>query len=183
MGGSTLVGSVGFESSHASRSRLAQETAEEPTAAKKTVRRHKRVVPTAEHFDLVVIGGGPGGYAAALYASAAGLTAAVVEKDKVGGTCLHRGCIPAKEFLETAHTFRTVAEAGRFGIKAGEPTIDFSISQARKQTVVDNLWKGLAGLLKKKKITVVHGTGMLTHGNLVKVSDGTELKGTNVILA
>ena len=131
----------------------------------------------------MIIGGGPGGYAAALYASAAGLTAAVVEKDKVGGTCLHRGCIPAKEFLETAHTFRTVAEASKFGIKTGEPTIDFSVSQARKQSVVDNLWKGLSGLLKKKKITVVQGTGVLTQGNLVKVSDGTELTGTNVILA
>src|SRR5215210_1696194 len=119
----------------------------------------------AERFDIVVIGGGPGGYAAALYAAGVGLNVAVVEKDKVGGTCLHRGCIPAKEFLETAHTFRTVAEASRFGIKAGEPTIDFSVSQARKQSVVDNLWKGLSGLMKKRKITVVQGTGTLHHGN------------------
>ena len=66
---------------------------------------------TAEQFDLVVIGGGPGGYAAALYGAAAGLSVAVVEKEKVGGTCLHRGCIPAKEFLETAAVFRTVAGA------------------------------------------------------------------------
>lgn len=141
------------------------------------------VVRTAEHFDLVVIGGGPGGYASALYGTAAGLSVAVVERDKVGGTCLHRGCIPAKEFLETAAVYRTVAEAGRFGVQAGEPKIDFGVSQARKQAVVDNLWKGLSGLLKKKKITVVSGTGTLHHGNLVKVSDGTELKGTNVILA
>jgi dihydrolipoamide dehydrogenase len=65
----------------------------------------------AESFDVVVIGGGPGGYAAALYGAAAGLRIAVVEKDRVGGTCLHRGCIPAKQFLETAHVHRTVAGA------------------------------------------------------------------------
>jgi dihydrolipoamide dehydrogenase len=141
------------------------------------------VIPTAEHFDLVVIGGGPGGYAAALYGTAAGLNVAIVERDKVGGTCLHRGCIPAKEFLETAAVFRTVAHAATFGVQTTAPQIDFAVSQARKQTVVDNLWKGLSGLLKKKKITVINGTGTLHHGNLVKVSDGSELKGTNVILA
>ena len=141
------------------------------------------MVFTAEHFDLVVIGGGPGGYAAALYATAAGLTCAIVERDKVGGTCLHRGCIPAKEFLETASVFRTVSHAETFGIKTSPPKIDFGVSQKRKQAIVDNLWKGLSGLLKKKKITVISGTGTLHHGNLVKVSDGSELKGTNVILA
>jgi dihydrolipoamide dehydrogenase len=141
------------------------------------------VIPTAEHFDLVVIGGGPGGYAAALYATAAGLNCAIVERDKVGGTCLHRGCIPAKEFLETASVFRAVREASRFGIKTSEPKIDFGVSQKRKQDIVDNLWKGLSGLLKKKKITVINGTGTLHHGNIVKVSDGSEIKGTNVILA
>ena len=141
------------------------------------------MIPTAEHFDLVVIGGGPGGYAAALYCTAAGLNVAIVERDKVGGTCLHRGCIPAKEFLETAAVFRTVAHAATFGVQTTAPQIDFAVSQARKQTVVDNLWKGLSGLLKKKKITVINGTGTLHHGNLVKVSDGSEVKGTNVILA
>jgi dihydrolipoamide dehydrogenase len=141
------------------------------------------VVPTAEHFDLVVIGGGPGGYAAALYATAAGLNCAIVERDKVGGTCLHRGCIPAKEFLETAHVFRTVSEASRFGIETAPPRVDFAVSQRRKQQVVDGLWKGLSGLLKKKRITVLNGTGTLHPGNIVRVSDGTELHGDNVILA
>ena len=70
----------------------------------------------------MVIGGGPGGYAAALYGAAAGLSVAVVEKDKVGGTCLHRGCIPAKQFLETASVFRTVAGAKEFGVQAEQPT-------------------------------------------------------------
>jgi dihydrolipoamide dehydrogenase len=141
------------------------------------------VSATAEQFDLVVVGGGPGGYAAALYAAGAGLNVAVVEKEKVGGTCLHRGCIPAKEFLETAAVFRTVAGAKEFGVQAEQPSIDFSVSQARKQKVVEQLWKGLQGLMKQRKITTIIGTGQLTKGKTVKVDDGTELKGRHVILA
>jgi dihydrolipoamide dehydrogenase len=137
----------------------------------------------AEQFDVVVIGGGPGGYAAALYGAAAGLNIAVVEQDKVGGTCLHRGCIPAKEFLETASTFRHVSEAKEFGIATDSPTIDFGVSQARKQKVVDQLWKGLSGLMKRRKITTIQGTGTYAGHRTVKVSDGTELKGDKIILA
>jgi dihydrolipoamide dehydrogenase len=143
----------------------------------------ERVIPTAEQFDLVVIGGGPAGYAAALYGSAAGLNCAVVERDKVGGTCLHRGCIPAKEFLETAHVYRTVSESAKFGVNVNNPVINFSVAQTRKQQVVDQLWKGLQGLMKKRKITTINGTGTLLPGNVVQVSDGTQLKGTNIILA
>ena len=84
------------------------------------------MVPTAERFEVVIVGGGPGGYAAALYGASAGLNVALVEVDKVGGTCLHRGCIPAKELLETASVYRTVAGAKEFGIEAGQPTVDFS---------------------------------------------------------
>ena len=139
--------------------------------------------PTAEQFDVVVIGGGPGGYAAALYGAAGGLNVAVVEKEKVGGTCLHRGCIPAKEFLETAAVYRTVAGAKEFGINSDQPTVDFAVSQARKQNVVDGLWKGLQGLMKRRKITVVPGTGQLARGKTVRVSDGSALKADKVILA
>ena len=141
------------------------------------------MVPLAEKFDIVVIGGGPGGYAAALYGASAGLKIAVVEKDKVGGTCLHRGCIPAKEFLETATVFRTVKGAATFGVNASAPDLDFAVSQQRKQHVVDQLWKGLQGLMKRRKVTVVHGIGVLHGDNTVQVDDGTELTGDAVILA
>ena len=105
-------------------------------------------------FDIVVIGGGPGGYATALYGAAAGLSVAIVERDKVGGTCLHRGCVPAKEFLETAAVYRTVSSAGEFGVKVAEPSLEFSVSQDRKNGVVDKLFKGLRGLLKGRKVTM-----------------------------
>ncbi|HEX2043972.1 MAG TPA: dihydrolipoyl dehydrogenase [Acidimicrobiales bacterium] len=138
---------------------------------------------TADEFDLVVIGGGPGGYAAALYAGAAGMSVAVVERDKVGGTCLHRGCIPAKQFLETATVFRTVAAAREFGVQVDQPSVDFATSQQRKQRVVDQLWKGLQSLLKQRKVKVLKGTGVLRPDRKVLVDDGTELIGRNVVLA
>jgi len=136
----------------------------------------------AEEFEVVVIGGGPGGYAAALYGAAAGLRIAVVERDKVGGTCLHRGCIPAKQFLESATVFRTVAGAKEFGVVADQPSVDFAAAQARKQKVVDQLWKGLRTLMKGRKITTIEGTGTLAPHHLVKVDDGTELRATKAVI-
>src|SRR5712692_3557187 len=138
---------------------------------------------TAQHFDVVVIGGGPGGYASALYGANAGLSIAVVERDKVGGTCLHRGCIPAKEFLETASVFRSVAGAKEFGVLVDQPGLDFAVSQARKQKVVDQLWKGLQGLMRSRKITTVAGTGTLAPDRVVYVDDGTQLSGDSIIIA
>jgi dihydrolipoamide dehydrogenase len=138
-------------------------------------------------FDLVVIGGGPGGYAASLYGGAAGLDVAVVEKDKVGGTCLHRGCIPAKEFLETAAVYRTVAGAKEFGVQASQPTVEFAVSQDRKQKVVDQLHRGLAGLMKRRRNTVLNGTGRLLSGRVVEVAmaDGSteRISGRHIVLA
>jgi len=141
------------------------------------------VVPTAHEFDVVIIGGGPAGYAAALRGGLAGLSIAIVEKDRVGGTCLHRGCIPAKELLETATVYRTVAGASEFGVSVDAPKLDFSRSQARKQKVVDGLWKGLQGLLKKRKVTMFAGVGTLGPDHVVSVDDGTKLHGNHVILA
>ncbi len=113
-------------------------------------------------FDVVVVGGGPAGYAAALYGAAAGLDVALIEKSKLGGTCLHVGCIPAKELLETAAVFRTVSHASTFGVNTTPPTIDFSVTQTRKQSVIDMLTRGLAGLLKHRKVTVFDGIGSVT---------------------
>lgn len=139
------------------------------------------------HFDLIVIGGGPAGYGAALYGSAAGLNIALVEKDKVGGTCLHRGCIPAKELLETAHVFRTVAKSATFGVQSTDPTLDFGTTMARKQQVVDGLFNGLSGLLKNRKVTVFSATGSLRADRSVLVSapdgDSQVITGDAVILA
>ncbi len=142
---------------------------------------------TEDEFDIVVIGGGPGGYATALYGAAAGLSVAIVERDKVGGTCLHRGCIPAKEFLETASVHRTIVGAKEFGIDVSDVSTDFAVSQDRKNAVVDKLFKGLAGLLKGRKVTTLSGTGTLREGRRVEVIDGEDagrvLAGRNVVLA
>jgi dihydrolipoamide dehydrogenase len=145
------------------------------------------VANEVQQFDVVVIGGGPGGYAAALYGASAGLNVAVVERDKVGGTCLHRGCVPAKEFLETAHVRQTLEHAGAFGFSTKEITTDFAVSQSRKNEIVERLYKGLSGLLKGRKVTVFEGTGQLNQDLSVKVLDGADAgvvaQGKNVILA
>ena len=141
----------------------------------------------ADQFDLVVVGGGPGGYASAFYAASAGMSVALVERDTIGGTCLNRGCIPAKAFLETAAVQRHVAHAKEFGIEATSTGIDFAVTQARKARIVDGLVKGLTGLTKSKKVRYLVGTGSLEADRTVdvKLADGTSTKiqGTNVILA
>ncbi len=135
-------------------------------------------------YDAVIIGGGPGGYAAGLYAHNFGLSVALVEKDpSVGGTCLLRGCIPAKHWLHTAEVFTTVQDAGRLGIRAGEPSLDWSAALAAKNDLVDGLVRGLSGLLKARKVEVVSGFGRLDGPGRVAVSDGQVLEARNVIVA
>ncbi|MEY4634121.1 MAG: hypothetical protein RLZ18_1493 [Actinomycetota bacterium] len=140
----------------------------------------------AEQFDLVVVGGGPGGYAAAFYGASAGLSVALVEKDTLGGTCLNRGCIPAKAFLETAAARRHVQHAAEFGIDAVLGDTDFAVAQARKQKIVDGLVKGLTGLVKAKKVSYFLGVGSLNADNTVTVTGAegvTQLSGHSVVLA
>ena len=136
--------------------------------------------------DLIVVGGGPAGYASALYAAAAGLDVGLVERSKLGGTCLHVGCIPAKELLETAAVFRAVGHAAEFGVATSTPTLDMGVAQQRKQGIIDRLTGGLAQLLGSRKVTVYDGSGALGPGRTVTVSGGAgsaTLTGRNVILA
>jgi len=143
-------------------------------------------VSDAAH-DVIVIGGGPGGYAAALYGASAGLDVAVVEKSKVGGTCLHVGCIPAKELLEAASVYRTVARATEFGVDAGEPSLDWSAVLGRKQQVIDRMMAGLSSVLGQRKVTIYPGVGSFGPSGTVLAAgaDGSEhtLSGGSIILA
>ena len=146
------------------------------------------VSEVSDHFDLVVIGGGPGGYSAALYGASAGLNVALVEMDALGGTCLNRGCIPAKAFLETAAVKRHVDHAADFGIEGGgAPSVNFARTQQRKQGIVDGLVKGIAAMCKGRKVEVFNGVGSLGAGRTVSVSmaDGSSatITGDAVILA
>ena len=132
--------------------------------------------------DLLVVGGGPAGYAAALYGAATGLDVGLVEEGRIGGTCLHLGCIPAKELLETASVLRTVRDASQFGVSTGDhkPVVDLAVSQQRKQEVIDGLAGGLSSLLAGRNVTVYDGTGRLGVDHVVTV-DGPN--GSTVVVA
>jgi len=137
-------------------------------------------------YDVAIIGGGPGGYAAALYAHNFGLKVALVEKERVGGTCLIRGCIPAKTWLQSAHVFSMVKKAAEFGVNTSDPTVDWQAALARKTKVVDGLVNGLSGLLKARKVDVFDGYGALKNGGVEVTGEGldsTFLEAANVIVA
>jgi dihydrolipoamide dehydrogenase len=133
-------------------------------------------------YDCIVIGSGPGGYVAAIRAAQLGMKTAVVEKEFIGGRCLNIACIPAKAVLRAADVATEVRHAGDFGVKVGEPEIDFSGVGAHRDKVIKTLTGGVSMLLKKNKIDVIEGEGALTPNGNVAVS-GDEIEAGNVILA
>ena len=137
----------------------------------------------ADHnFDVVILGGGSGGYAAALRSAQLGKTVALIEKDKLGGTCLHRGCIPTKALLHSAEIADNVKEAGHYGVNASFGSIDMLGVNKYRDGIVDRLFKGLTGLVGSKDITVVSGEGRLIGPKTVQVN-GENYTGANVVLA
>jgi len=137
----------------------------------------------AEHtFDLVVLGGGSGGYAAAIRASELGMTVGLIEKDKVGGTCLHRGCIPTKALLHSAEVADVSREAASYGVTTTFGGIDMNAVNAYRDNIVSKKYKGLVGLVKARDITTIEGEGRLISPTTVQVGADT-VTGKNVILA
>ena len=139
-------------------------------------------MPEGDEFDVVILGAGSGGYACALRAAQLGLSVALVEKGKVGGTCLHVGCIPTKALLHAAEVADAARDSEKFGVLASLEGIDMPGVNAYKDAVVGRLFKGLMGLIKGRGITVVEGTGKLTGPRTVEV-DGTSYVGKAVVLA
>ncbi|WP_423917235.1 dihydrolipoyl dehydrogenase [Frigoribacterium sp. 2-23] len=135
-----------------------------------------------QNFDLVVLGGGSGGYAAALRASELGMNVALVEKDKVGGTCLHRGCIPTKALLHSAEVADVSRESAKYGVHTDFHGIDIGAVTSYREGVVASKYKGLQGLVKARGITTIAGEGRLTSPTTVQVGDDT-LRAKNVVLA
>jgi dihydrolipoamide dehydrogenase len=115
----------------------------------------------AQHYDLVVIGGGPGGYVAAVHAAKQDLKVAVVEKEKVGGVCLHKGCIPSKSLLKSAEMFHVMKESTAYGIEATDVRLNMDLVQQRKEQVVSKLYQGVQSLLQQHNIDVYHGIGRM----------------------
>lgn len=137
----------------------------------------------ADHnFDVVILGGGSGGYAAALRSAQLGKSVALIEKDKIGGTCLHRGCIPTKALLHSAEIADNVKEAAHFGVNATFGSIDMPAVNKYRDTIVDRLFKGLTGLVSSKNITVVAGEGRMVGPKTIQVN-GDNYTGTNLVLA
>jgi dihydrolipoamide dehydrogenase len=141
----------------------------------------------AERFDIAILGGGMGGYPAAIRAAQLGLSVVLVEEDKVGGTCLHRGCIPAKALLQSAALLDELRHAESFGVTTGDVQFDYAVAGRRRDQVVSQLHKGVQFLLRKNKVSVVSGRGRLDGaGRLAVVATGGEevvLEAGSVIIA
>src|SRR5467141_1452133 len=129
----------------------------------------------AGSFDVVVVGGGPGGYVAALRAAQLGARTAIVEKDRLGGTCLVRGCIPTKALLQSSELYHLAKGGAEFGLVTDAITFDWTVAQKRKTSVVDQLVKGVEGLLKAGGVTTLRGSGKLAGGGAIDV-DGQRVQ-------
>jgi dihydrolipoamide dehydrogenase len=137
-----------------------------------------------ERFDVVVLGGGSGGYVAAIRAAQLGLRTALVEERKVGGTCLHRGCIPTKALLQTAALVDSIAAGSRLGVRVeGGPSVDYAAASRNRDEVVGRLHKGIEFLLRKNRVDVISGRGRLAGAGVVAVEGHDEVHGSAVILA
>ncbi len=137
----------------------------------------------ADHnFDVVILGGGSGGYAAALRSAQLGKSVALIEKDKLGGTCLHRGCIPTKALLHSAEVADVVKESAHVGVESTFGSINMPVVNKYRDGIIDRLYKGLSGLVASKAITLVTGEGRLVAPKTVQVN-GDNYTGANVILA
>ncbi|WP_147533891.1 dihydrolipoyl dehydrogenase [Bacillus marasmi] len=127
----------------------------------------------AEEYDLVVLGGGTGGYVAAIRAVQLGLKTAIVEKAKLGGTCLHSGCIPSKALLRSAEVYSTMKRSEEYGVVTSSVSLDFSKVQSRKNAVIQQLYKGIQHLMKKGKIDVYEGFGRILGPSIFSPMPGT----------
>jgi len=142
---------------------------------------------TEQHFDVLFLGGGSGGYVGAIRAAQLGLSVAVIERDKLGGTCLHRGCIPSKAYLESAHVYSEIQHAGDFGLTVENVGYDFDKIQQFREKVVNENWNGVKFLMKKNKITVIEGDGRITGQNQISVcgagGEEQQITGDNLVIA
>ena len=138
-------------------------------------------------YDLLIIGGGPGGYVAAIKGAQLGLSVGLIERDKVGGACLHKGCIPTKALIQSTHVYELFKRSKEFGIVTKGVSADFSGFHKRKQTIVNRLFGGVEHLLKKNKVDILKGTGQIVSPGKVLVTDGNktkeEVSAKNIIIA
>lgn len=136
-----------------------------------------------KNFDLIILGAGSGGYATALRASQLGMSIALIEKNKVGGTCLHYGCIPTKTFLHASHIYNSITDAKTFGINLKLQKMDFAKFKQYKLSIINRLHKGLNKLLNSKNIHIIEGEGRFYSKNEVQISNQTIIKGKNIVIA
>jgi len=130
----------------------------------------------ASQFDVIILGGGPAGYVGAVRSAQLGMSTALIEKDKLGGVCVNIGCIPTKALLHSAYIASLLREAKEFGVEAGAVKTDYGVAMQRSRKVSDQNSRGVEFLMKKNKVTVVKGAGVLQPGREVKVRKRSEIR-------